>query len=380
MKKEKKIIIHYDLFSGIGGFALAVDNVYGKENTQHIFVENDPFCQAVLKKHWPESEFWCDIREFVADTEQQGLERTKSDKELQSTINIRQSEITILTGGFPCQPFSQAGVRKGADDERYLWPEMFRVIRELRPRWVIAENVVGLLTIQDGLVFEQVCADLESQDYEVQPYVIPACAVGAPHRRDRVWITAHTAGERSRKSTRQERGIQKWEMESNQPKRGEVRSESERCFGDDPNTNPSGLQKPRAEQQASGSRQSHENVGNTKSNSEHPFGKISQRENTLTRGSSRNASYAKSGQSWKQAKQKRRKDFERRSWERNWIETATRLCRVDDGLPRKMVRLPDGREISYARWRKEGLKAFGNAIVPKVAMKILEGIKFLTPQ
>src|SRR3954447_20544428 len=102
--------------------------------------------------------------------------------------------IDLLTGGFPCQPFSVAGRRRGSQDDRFLWPEMLRVIREFHPRWVIAENVRGLLSQERGVVFEQVRADLEGQAYDVQAFVIPAAGVGAPHRRDRVWIAAHTKG------------------------------------------------------------------------------------------------------------------------------------------------------------------------------------------
>src|SRR3990167_736392 len=281
------MITHYDLFSGIGGFAYSIDQVYGKEKTKHIFVESDPFCQAVLRKHWPNSEIHGDIRGFVADTERKRPHYKKDKQKLESKrggeLRIEQSRSIILTGGFPCQPFSQAGFRKGTSDDRYLWPEMFRVISEVKPEWVIVENVVGLLTIQNGLVFEQVRADLESQDYEVQSYVIPACAVGAPHRRDRVWIVAHNkrtgCGKRNRIRTRRV------------------------CY---------------------------------------------KKERSSARGES-----------------------ERFDWNENWLEVATRLCGMDDGLPRQM----DGVAISGARHRKERLKACGNAIVPQVAMKILEGIK-----
>ncbi len=96
----------------------------------------------------------------------------------------------IITGGFPCQPFSVAGKRKGTDDDRYLWDETIRVIRECKPRWFIGENVEGIINIQEGVVFETVCTDLESEGYEVQPFIIPAAGVGAPHRRERVWIIA----------------------------------------------------------------------------------------------------------------------------------------------------------------------------------------------
>jgi len=100
------------------------------------------------------------------------------------------NKIDILTGGFPCQPFSMAGKRKGTDDERYLWGEMLRAIQEIKPTFVIAENVAGILSIDGGMVFEQVCLDLETEGYQVQPFIIPAAAKNAPHRRDRVWFVA----------------------------------------------------------------------------------------------------------------------------------------------------------------------------------------------
>lgn len=160
---------HLDLFSGIGGFALAADRVW--PGIEHTFCEIDPFCQAILKKHWPNSIIYHDVR----------------------SLGIRNApfQVDLLTGGFPCQPFSHAGKRKGTNDDRHLWPEMRRVIQEFSPRYVVAENVRGLLSIEGGLVFESVCTDLEALGYEVQPFVIPACAVGAPHRRDRVWIVAN---------------------------------------------------------------------------------------------------------------------------------------------------------------------------------------------
>src|SRR3990167_3258251 len=203
---EDTTIKHIDLFSGIGGFAYAIDQVYGK--TKHTFVEIDPFCQAVLRKNFPDSEIWGDVRTFthapLGDDRRNAREvsganeQKKEERSQKWSAKSRGTNCFLLTGGFPCQPFSTAGVRKGTSDDRYLWPEMFRVISEFRPTWVIAENVRGLLTIQDGMVFEQVLTDLESIDYEVQAFVIPACAVGAPHRRDRVWIVAHSISDNDR--------------------------------------------------------------------------------------------------------------------------------------------------------------------------------------
>ena len=161
---------HGSLFSGIGGFDLAA-RWCGWENVFQC--EIDPFCRRVLKHHFKDTELYEDIK--------------KTD------FTRHRGAVGVISGGFPCQPFSTAGKRKGAADDRFLWPEMLRAIREVQPAWVVAENVGGLLTQQQGVVFERVCADLEGAGYEVQPLVIPACAVGAPHRRDRVWIVAHAA-------------------------------------------------------------------------------------------------------------------------------------------------------------------------------------------
>jgi DNA (cytosine-5)-methyltransferase 1 len=189
-------VVHYDLFAGIGGFSLALDTTFNEHDIKHIFCEWEAFPTAVLKKHWPEGVFYGDIRDLITDTTSQGLQDTRNNAEgrltkFNETHEDKAQRLSILTGGFPCQPFSHAGRRAGTADDRYKWPEMFRVIQNVRPDWVIAENVRGLVTWNEGMVLETVCADLESEGYEVQPLVIPACAVGAPHRRERVWIVAH---------------------------------------------------------------------------------------------------------------------------------------------------------------------------------------------
>jgi DNA (cytosine-5)-methyltransferase 1 len=158
---------HGSLFSGIGGFDLAAEWM-GWENIFHC--EWNSFGQKVLKYHFPNAISYEDI--------------TKTD------FTIHRGRIDLITGGFPCQPYSTAGKRLGKEDERHLWPEMLRAIREIQPRWVVGENVLGLVNWSGGLVFHEVQADLEAEGYEVQPYVLPACAVNAPHRRDRVWFVA----------------------------------------------------------------------------------------------------------------------------------------------------------------------------------------------
>ena len=161
---------HIGLFEGIGGFSYAAQQV-GWETV--AWCEWDPFCQYVLRYHFPEATGYGDI--------------TKTD------FTKYHGTIDIITGGFPCQPYSQAGKRLGKDDDRHLWPEMLRAIREVAPPWVVGENVFGLVNWNGGLVFEEVCDDLEAEGYEVQPYVLPAASVGAPHRRDRVWFVAYNA-------------------------------------------------------------------------------------------------------------------------------------------------------------------------------------------
>ena len=205
------VVRHLSLFTGIGGFELAAQRVWGEEWEPYCFCEMDEFCQAVLKKHWPDVPIFSDVRDvrlFKEDVEDEQEVMADAEKRESGEPEAwdrgesacRRSEaagIDLLTGGFPCQPFSAAGKRDGRSDNRYLWPEMLRVIRDFKPTWVVAENVRGILSIEDGLVFEQVCTDLEDAGYEVQPFVIPAVAVDAHHRRDRVWFVAHS-GHRGR--------------------------------------------------------------------------------------------------------------------------------------------------------------------------------------
>lgn len=190
------MIKHYDLFAGIGGFSYALDTVFHDQEIKHIFCEWEAFPTAVLKKHWPDSTYYGDIADLVADTDSQRRSRigrkNKRRHGLSSgEVSDQKQEMVIVTGGFPCQPFSHAGRRKGTSDDRYKWPEMFAVIRNVQPDWIIAENVRGLASWNDGMVLETVCTDLEGEGYEVQPFIVPAAGVGAPHKRERVWIVAH---------------------------------------------------------------------------------------------------------------------------------------------------------------------------------------------
>ena len=163
-----------DLFSGLGGFSLGLERT-GCFKTI-AFCEIDKYCNLILNKHWKGIKVYGDVRTLTKKQfEEDGIEFPD-----------------VITGGFPCQPFSVAGKQKGTNDDRHLWPEMFRVIQEFKPTFVIGENVKNIINIQDGVVFETVCTDLESEGYEVQTYNIPACAVDAPHRRERIWIVGYS--------------------------------------------------------------------------------------------------------------------------------------------------------------------------------------------
>lgn len=312
---------HLDLFSGIGGFAYAIDQVW--DDVEHIFCDNEPFAQKVLKKHWLESEIYDDIRAITDTRRKHGRKgRTesphgeKTKRGATAEEDKRLGRIDILTGGFPCQPFSQAGSRRGTSDDRYLWPEMLRVIRLTKPQWVVAENVRGLLTLEQGVVFEQVCADLEASGYEVQPFIIPAVAVNAPHRRDRIWFIGHT---------------KHYGLDGSQDTKGRAKRSDSNKEGSDELRQPKGT-------------------------------------DSLWETTNANSKYTRlERKQQRQAERQhgqpdRTRSDQRPDWNKDWLEVATWASRVDDGLPDRSHRL----------------KALGNAIVPQVAIEIMKGIKAQT--
>ena len=164
---------HGSLFSGQGGFDLAAEWM-GWENLFHC--EKNEFCQRILKYYWPDAELFKDIQ--------------------QSSFSKYRGRIDVLSGGFPCQPFSNAGEQKGSADERFLFKEMFRAIREIKPPWVVAENVRAITSPKFKEIFHEICTSLEFEGYEVSPILIPVTAIGADHERYRTWIVAHSECER----------------------------------------------------------------------------------------------------------------------------------------------------------------------------------------
>lgn len=344
---------HASLFSGIGGFDLAAEWM-GWHNAFHC--EINEFCTKILNYHFQDAEHYTDI--------------TRTD------FSKWRGRIDVLSGGFPCQPFSLAGKRKGSDDNRYLWPQMLRAIREIRPTWVVGENVAGILTmVQPGAevevggqaslfgedyrkrvlhrqeyVIETICRDLEREGYAVQPLLIPACAVGAPHRRDRIWFIAHrtNAGVEAMQFTGQN-GIYAVGTSSNAD--GDrytscgtsCRTEKERCERD------------AVSGQRGGRCEWFNGLDGFSRIAADPYGKRQKYGND-------------------QGPEKREKpdgrfktQYSSSIWEK--FPTQSPICIGDDGLSGRL----DG--ITFSKWRQESVKAYGNAIVPQVAYEIFKAIE-----
>ena len=202
---------HGSLFSGIGGFDLAAEWM-GWENKFHC--EWNEFGQKVLHHYWPNAEQFTDIKK--------------------SNFTKYANRIDILTGGFPCQPYSSAGKRLGKEDDRHLWPEMLRAIREIQPRWVVGENVRGLTNWNGGVVFDELQSELEAEGYEITPFLLPACAVNAPHRRDRIWFVAYSNLSGCKTEREQSFATTQTKRISNKSSRWEwFPTQSTICIGDD---------------------------------------------------------------------------------------------------------------------------------------------------
>jgi len=277
---------HGSLFSGIGGFDLAAEWI-GWTNVFHC--EVDPFCNCVLKHHFPQSIRYEDIK--------------------QTDFSVHRGDIDILTGGFPCQPYSMAGKRLGKQDERHLWPEMLRAIREIEPTYIVGENVRGLLSWNEGVVLDEIHADLETEGYEVGTFVLPAVGVNAPHKRDRVWIVAYHTDAGTQ-------GVRKQRQDA--------------VYGSFASTyaNGYGLE----------------------------GGVFSDFDKQPSNTGEYDAQYLCKGAGSQGI------PFED-------FPTKPPICGRDDGFPRELD------NITFSKWRKESVKAYGNAIVPQVALQIFKAIE-----
>lgn len=378
-------LVHGSLFSGFDAPSVAASWM-GWENAFHC--EITPFCNEILKYWFPDSEHYEDI--------------TKTD------FSQWKGRIDVLTGGFPCQPFSLAGQRKGADDNRYLWPHMLRAIREIRPAWVIGENVTGILTmVQSGketevgsqtslfgednrkrvllrqeYVVETICKDLEREGYSVQPMLIPACAVGAPHRRDRVWFVAH------RTNTRVEDVRREWENtilsdgiapNAQCPIGRQVHQEIQPEKPDGDSTDRNGYEWD-ATNSNSEKLQEWLKTGRRSNEAENR----ARMDNGIERfGSLRYAPYSYNkrlqgcinfGSVGKEKKKSSHEQFSGSlfpDWQN--FPTQSPVCRGNDGLPFNV----DNLTIPFTKWRQESVKGYGNAIVPQVILEIFKAIEEL---
>ncbi len=305
--------IHGSLFSGAGGFDVAAE-LMGWENKFHC--EWDKFCQQVLKYYWPNATQYGDI--------------DKTD------FTIWRGLIDVLSGGFPCQPYSAAGKRKGKEDNRHKWPQMLRAIREIQPGWVVGENVRGLTNWSGGLVFDEVQADLETEGYEVLPFLLPACAVNAPHRRDRIWFVAYSNAARQRRDER------KKEIEGNVI------------------ANCSSKHSPLPIQQRGQDETGNINIdwkGNERdvANAYSGIGRegrLYEAESETTEGhtGTRNA-----------------RIIERGTWDN--FPTQPPVRSRNDGLPSRLS------GITLPKHRNESIKAYGNSVVPQVVYQIFKAIE-----
>ena len=324
---------HASLFSGIGGFDLAAEWM-GWDNLFHC--EWNKFGQQVLKHHFPNSISYEDI--------------TKTN------FSIHRGQVDILTGGFPCQPYSSAGKRLGKADERHLWPHMLRTIEEVQPRWVVGENVRGLTNWNGGLVFDEVQLDLETKGYEVIPFLLPACAVNAPHRRDRIWFIAHSNNNGARSRFGQ---IQKEDGKISERNNNAEFSNSSDDITPNPN-NESGFWEERNIREWQDEKQKSNNWNYIRNN----VGAISQKSN-VANTKSIGSKYALENRELERTRL--RKSDKRNMW--NSFPSKPPICGGNDGIPRELD------SITFPKWRNESIKAYGNAIVPQLAHQIFKAIQ-----
>ena len=337
-------LCHVDLFSGIGGFALSAGWA-GFET--RLFCECEPFCQAVLRKHWPGVPIIDDIRCLSGDTVRRaGIER-----------------VDIITGGFPCPPFSFAGRRRGKEDDRYFWPQMLRVIADVRPTFVVAENVPGIIS----MALDDALSDLEAEGYATGTLIIPACGVSAPHERYRVWIIAHASGQRREIGEDAENGLERSEPSFHDPAAGADAAPHPRHpelqgrlpFEDGGEGATRREPAPRDPSAADASHFGHERSGAARDGRPGPQDGSGDDPDSDRQGLAVGEGVAGDTREERQASVGD-------CWQENWVSAVSRLCLLHDGVPGGLVR-PVG-------WRNAALKALGNAITPQVAYPILAAI------
>jgi DNA (cytosine-5)-methyltransferase 1 len=389
---------HGSLFSGIGGFDLAAEWM-GWQNIFHC--EIGEFPRKILKHHFPNSICYEDIK--------------KTD------FTKHRGQIDIISGGFPCQPYSNAGKRRGKEDDRHLWPEMCRVIREVQPRFVVGENVAGLLSWNNGMVFHEIITDLENEGYETQAFLIPACATNAPHRRDRIWFVAYSlncgySAERAKETetdgiqskigkamdTREFNGTSVSRITAHTDNGSGLRDtvQSRRTELEELHDSPSNVANTDGTEQGNnlgenigekgeirwgeegdvfGELRGDGNVADTNSiRGRKDNWRINRESDVINQnGEARNVADSNSKrhekrntttESIREARFNSEKNFTNHSNFENF-PTQSPICGGDDGIPTQL----DG--ITFPKWRNESIKGYGNAVVPQVVYQIFKAIE-----
>lgn len=381
---------HGSLFSGIGGFDLAADWM-GWENIFHCEIAEFP-CK-ILNHYWPNADCHEDIK--------------KTD------FTKYRGTVDIISGGFPCQPYSAAGKRLGKEDDRHLWPEMLRVIREVKPQWVVGENVRGLLNWNGGMVFHEVCADLENIGYEVQAFIIPASGINAPHQRERLWIVANSRHNAERKtgSSITNEGEQSSIIHTSEQSRnksaifnnGFCDLQRDAAHTDNTRTNigmqSNGEWKENDEQRRGQSQSEHwENgINGNVTHSQNYGRKTDERINNGTKyksndrdtirnifntdGKQRDAANTDSirlerecGPIGELEREIRFSSTSSRNiWNTSWdnFPTQSPVCGGDDGISHGLD------NITFSKWRNESIKGYGNAVVPQIVYRIFKTIEYI---
>jgi DNA (cytosine-5)-methyltransferase 1 len=348
---------HGSLFSGIGGFDLAAQRM----NWNNVFhCEINPFGRKILNYYWPDAESFTDIT--------------------QTDFTKYNGAIDIISGGFPCQPFSVAGKRKGTEDHRNLWPEMLRAIQQIQPRWIVGENVPGLINWSDGLVFEQVQADLENEGYQVWPVILPACAKNAPHKRERVWFVSYN-NKRNWSKIRFQTGRQvnfySHEKSGITTYPGFIRPEERQI-------EPVGIDK-LSKEWSFANTQHHGQHGakNGKSTGKRNDSNKARQEaisqftgcNSLSIDANMpNIGLQGSIKEYGEQRQKCNDKFINGyggKWFDAWEQFPTQspVCSRNDGFSAGLD------NITFSKWRNESIKAYGNAVVPQVVYQIFKAIQ-----
>ena len=343
------------LFSGIGGFELAASWMGW---TPIVTCEIEEFPNKILNYYWPNAYHHKDVKTLTYETINDELTRRWGKEWRDDKI--------ILTGGFPCQPYSAAGQRKGKEDERHLWPEMLRLIQEIAPDWIVGENVLGLTNWNGGVVFEEVCVDLEDKGYEVQPYILPASSKNAPHKRDRVWFVAHS--DNKGRSTRH-REVQ--EEDGKVSKRNDNAEFSNSSNGNVTNSSSFGRGRGNFGQEADEKQERKMDKG-IGQHSNRIWCETSRCSTDVTDTDSQRSAWEREQGGIRQTRKRREERLEQLGYnEYQWekFPTQSPICGGDDGISTEL----DG--ITFPKWRRESIKGYGNAIVPQVVYSIFKTIE-----